>query len=159
MKDMVLNFLLRIIFGVLGIYACNNLLSGFGVEFYAGINALNLLTIGTLGISGFGLVFAIAAFSVLWKMPNFFVENFCELFRLVSKKRVMLKSIQDKRLSGVSDRKPYHDGFGQVTHCEKHKNVCLWFFSLRISLCSILKNWYIFQCIKIPSELHGRRFL
>ena len=65
MKDLVLNFLLRIIFGVLGIYACNNLLSGFGVEFYAGINALNLLTIGTLGISGFGRVFAIAAFSVL----------------------------------------------------------------------------------------------
>ena len=65
MKDLVLNFLLRVIFGILGIYLCNNLLSGFGMGFYAGINLLNLLTIGTLGISGFGLVFAVAAFSVL----------------------------------------------------------------------------------------------
>lgn len=65
MKDLVLNFLLRVVMGVIGIYVCNNLLSGFGVEIYLGINLLNLLTIGTLGISGFGLVFAIAAFSVL----------------------------------------------------------------------------------------------
>lgn len=65
MKNLVLNFLLRVIFGILGIYACNTLLSGFGVGIYAGINLLNLLTIGTLGISGFGLVFAVAAFSVL----------------------------------------------------------------------------------------------
>ena len=65
MKDLVLSFLLRVIFGILGIYLCNTLLSGFGMGFYAGINLLNLLTIGTLGISGFGLVFAVAAFSVL----------------------------------------------------------------------------------------------
>ena len=65
MKNLVLNFLLRVIFGIIGIYLCNTLLSGFGAEFYAGINLLNLLTIGTLGISGFGLVFAVAAFSVL----------------------------------------------------------------------------------------------
>ena len=65
MKDLVLNFLLRVIFGIIGIYTCNTLLSSFGIGFFVGINLLNLLTIGTLGISGFGLVFAIAAFSVL----------------------------------------------------------------------------------------------
>lgn len=65
MKDLVLNFLLRIIFGVLGIYTCNTLLSGLGIGIYLGINLINLLAVGILGISGFGLVFAVAAFSVL----------------------------------------------------------------------------------------------
>ena len=65
MKDLVLNFLLRIVMGVIGIYTCNSLLSGLGVAIYVGINLLNLLTIGILGISGFGLVLTISAFSVL----------------------------------------------------------------------------------------------
>lgn len=66
MKDLILNFLLRVVMGVLGIYACNSLLTGtLGVSIYLGLNLINLLTIGILGISGFGLVFAVAAFSVL----------------------------------------------------------------------------------------------
>lgn len=65
MKDLILNFLLRVVMGVIGIYTCNSLLGGLGVGIYLGINVLNLLTIGILGISGFGLVFTIAAFSVL----------------------------------------------------------------------------------------------
>lgn len=65
MKDLILNFLLRMVMGVIGIYTVNSLLSGFGVGIYLGINLVNLLTIGILGISGFGLVFSIAAFSLL----------------------------------------------------------------------------------------------
>ena len=66
MKDLILNFLLRMVMGVIGIYACNSLLSAsLGLGIHIGINLLNLLTIGILGISGFGLVFAISAFSVL----------------------------------------------------------------------------------------------
>lgn len=66
MKDMVLNFLLRVVFGTLAIYVCNNLLFGnFGIDLRVGLNLWNLLTIGTLGISGFGLVFSIAVFSIL----------------------------------------------------------------------------------------------
>ena len=65
MKDMILNFLFRVVFGVLGIYVCNTLFSSLGVGIYLGINILNLLTVGTLGISGFGLVLAVAAFSIL----------------------------------------------------------------------------------------------
>jgi len=65
MKDLVLNFLLRVVMGVIGIYTCNTLLSGLGVGIYLGINLVNLLTIGILGISGFGLVFSVAAFSIL----------------------------------------------------------------------------------------------
>lgn len=52
--------------GVIGIYTCNTLLNScFGLGIHIGLNPLNLLTVGTLGISGFGLVLAVAAFSVL----------------------------------------------------------------------------------------------
>ena len=64
-NDLILNFFLRMVMGVIGIYTVNSLLGSLGVAIYAGINLINLLTIGMLGISGFGLVFAIAAFSVL----------------------------------------------------------------------------------------------
>lgn len=66
MKDLILNFLIRIVFGAIAIYVCNSLLSEtLGVGIHLGMNLWNLLTIGTLGISGFGLVLSIAAFSVL----------------------------------------------------------------------------------------------
>ena len=66
MKDLILNFLLRVVFGAIAIYAVNSLLSGvFGGNLHLGLNPLNLLTVGTLGISGFGLVFAISVFSIL----------------------------------------------------------------------------------------------
>lgn len=66
MKDFILNFLLRIVFGVIAIYVVNTLFSTtLGIGVHIGLNLLNLLTVGTLGISGFGLVFAISAFAVL----------------------------------------------------------------------------------------------
>lgn len=66
MKDMILNFLLRVVFGVIAIYGINSLFTAVpGIGLHIGLNVLNLLTIGTLGISGFGLIFAISAFSVL----------------------------------------------------------------------------------------------
>ena len=65
LKDLILNFLLRMVMGVIGLYTCNSLFGNLGVAIYAGINLVNLLTIGILGISGFGLVFAVAAFSAL----------------------------------------------------------------------------------------------
>ena len=66
MKDVILNFLLRVVFGTIGIYIVNTLLhTQLGLGIHLGLNLLNLLTIGTLGISGFGLVFAVSAFSIL----------------------------------------------------------------------------------------------
>ena len=66
MKDFILNFFLRVVFGVIAIYTCNTLFTAsFCGILNLGINALNLLTIGSLGVSGFGLVFAISAFSLL----------------------------------------------------------------------------------------------
>ena len=66
MKDLILNFLLRVVFGAIAIYGCNSLLSAsLGLGLHIGLNLINLLTIGTLGISGFGLVAAVSAFSIL----------------------------------------------------------------------------------------------
>ena len=65
MKKVFFDFLLRVVFGSLGLYVCNNLLNIIGVDIYLGINIINLLTIGILGISGFGLVLAISLFSLL----------------------------------------------------------------------------------------------
>lgn len=66
MKDMILNFLLRVVFGTIAIYTFNTLFSSaFGLGIHIGLNLLNLLTVGTLGISGFGLVLAISVFAVL----------------------------------------------------------------------------------------------
>lgn len=66
MKDFILNFLLRIVFGAIAIYACNTLFTGgLGIGLHLGFNIINLLTIGTLGISGFGLVLSVATFSIL----------------------------------------------------------------------------------------------
>lgn len=66
MKDLVLNFLLRVVFGAIAIYTVNTLFSAtLGLGIHLGLNLLNLLTVGTLGISGFGLVLAISVFSVL----------------------------------------------------------------------------------------------
>lgn len=65
MKDFLLDILLRAVGGMIGIYLCNTLFSSLGIAFYVGINLVNLLIIGMLGISGFGLVFAVAAFSLL----------------------------------------------------------------------------------------------
>lgn len=65
MKNIVVNVLLRLVFGTIGLLLCNDLLSNFGWGIYMGMNLVNLLTIGTLGISGFMLVFVISLFAIL----------------------------------------------------------------------------------------------
>ena len=65
MKNIIVNVLLRLVFGTIGMMLSNNLLSNLGWEIYMGMNMVNLLTIGTLGISGFMLVFVISLFSIL----------------------------------------------------------------------------------------------
>ena len=65
MKNIVVNVLLRLVFGTIGLLLCNDLLSNLGWGIYMGMNLVNLLTIGTLGISGFMLVFVISLFAIL----------------------------------------------------------------------------------------------
>lgn len=57
----LLNFLVRIILGGIGIYFANNLLKEQQIAVAVGLNPVSLLTIGTLGISGFVLLYALVA--------------------------------------------------------------------------------------------------
>lgn len=61
----VLNFLLRMVFGAIGIQLINDLLLSQNISVFVGLNVLTLLTVGSLGISGLGLLYGIAAFGIL----------------------------------------------------------------------------------------------
>lgn len=63
--DMLVNFGLRIVAGVLGIYIANNLLGKFGMALDVGINGTTTLTVGLLGIPGFLLVYGVALYFYL----------------------------------------------------------------------------------------------
>ena len=61
----ILNFLLRMVFGAVGIKLINAILSSQNISIFVGLNLLTLLTVGSLGISGLGLLYGIAAFGIL----------------------------------------------------------------------------------------------
>ena len=61
----VLNFLLRMLFGAIGIQIINAILISQNVGVFVGLNILTLLTAGSLGISGVGLLYGISAFGIL----------------------------------------------------------------------------------------------
>ena len=61
----IINFLLRAVFGAIGIQVINAILLSQNVSIFVGLNPLTLCTAGTLGISGIGLLYGIAAFGIL----------------------------------------------------------------------------------------------
>ncbi len=61
----VLNFLLRMVFGAIGIQIINAILISQNIGVFVGLNILTLLTVGSLGISGLGLLYGISAFGIL----------------------------------------------------------------------------------------------
>lgn len=61
----ILNFLLRVVFGAIGIEIINAALLSQNIAVFVGLNGLTLLTVGSLGISGLGLLYGIAAFGIL----------------------------------------------------------------------------------------------
>lgn len=63
--EVFLNFLLRTVFGTIGIYAVNAVLLSQNIPLAVGINLLTVLTVGSLGASGFALLYGIAAFALL----------------------------------------------------------------------------------------------
>ena len=65
-KEMkILNFLLRMVFGAIGIQIINAILISQNIGVFVGLNILTLLTVGSLGISGLGLLYGISAFGIL----------------------------------------------------------------------------------------------
>lgn len=61
----ILNFFLRMVYGAVGIQVVNMVLAFFGISVSVGLNFVSLLTVGTLGFSGLGLLFGIAAYGIL----------------------------------------------------------------------------------------------
>lgn len=53
------NFFMRMILGAVGLSFCNQILKSMGIAVAVGINAVSLLTIGSLGTSGFALLYGI----------------------------------------------------------------------------------------------------
>ena len=55
----LLHFLVRVIVGAFAIMATNSALASVGVSVFVGLYLWSLLTVGTLGIGGFGMLYAI----------------------------------------------------------------------------------------------------
>lgn len=61
----VLNILVRTVAGCVCMILMNDFLQKQGIPISAGLNPLNLLTIGSLGTSGFALIYGILFYSLL----------------------------------------------------------------------------------------------
>ena len=61
----IINFLIRAVFGAIGIQIINAILLSQNISIFVGLNPLTLCPAGTLGISGIGLLYGIAAFGIL----------------------------------------------------------------------------------------------
>lgn len=57
--EIMLNFLLRAVFGMIAIYLVNSFLQGRGVQASVGMNPLSFLTSGILGFPGIALLYGI----------------------------------------------------------------------------------------------------
>ncbi len=60
--DLIVNFILRICLGLLGIYLLNTILASSQINLGVGVNSLNALVVGVLGLPGFLLVYGAAAY-------------------------------------------------------------------------------------------------
>ena len=57
----ILNFLVRMVFGAIVIFFVNDVLEKQGIDVSVGLNAVSLLTAGTLGFPGVALLYGIIA--------------------------------------------------------------------------------------------------
>ncbi|MDF2871632.1 MAG: putative rane protein [Anaerocolumna sp.] len=60
--DLIVNFILRICVGLLGIYLLNTILASSNISLGVGTNSLNALVVGVLGLPGFLMVYGVAAY-------------------------------------------------------------------------------------------------
>lgn len=63
--EWVINFLLRMVMGTIGIYFINYLLAYYGLEFDVAINPFSVLTSGFLGIPGLAVLYGINFYKFL----------------------------------------------------------------------------------------------
>ena len=63
--EIILNFLVRAVLGVMGICFVNMMLAKAGIAVAAGLNLLNVLTVGSLGTGGLALIYGILFYNML----------------------------------------------------------------------------------------------
>lgn len=63
--ELLLNFLVRTVIGVLSIYCINEMLLQVGIMTSVGINPISVLTVGGLGAGGVGLLYGIVFYKML----------------------------------------------------------------------------------------------
>lgn len=63
--EILLNFLLRAVFGMIVVYFINSFLQGRGMEGSVGINPVSFLTSGILGFPGIALLYGINFYFIL----------------------------------------------------------------------------------------------
>lgn len=63
--EILVNFILRVIFGVIGIYLVNMFFTWQKLDYLVGMNPVSAATIGVLGIPGFLLLYGIVITSSL----------------------------------------------------------------------------------------------
>lgn len=63
--EMILNFIVRSVLGSMGIYVINMLLGQIGIVSLVGINPISVLTVGSLGAGGLGLLYGIYFYNML----------------------------------------------------------------------------------------------
>ena len=63
--EILLNFVVRSILGVIAIYSINMVLAQMGISHAVGINPISVLTMGSLGTGGLGLLYGILFYNIL----------------------------------------------------------------------------------------------
>lgn len=63
--EIILNFCVRAILGIVAIYTVNIVLNGLGIEKTVGLNPISVLTVGSLGTGGFALLYGILIYNML----------------------------------------------------------------------------------------------
>lgn len=63
--EIILNFLVRSVIGIMAIYLINTTLVQVGIEGAVGINPISILTVGSLGAGGVGLLYGILFYNML----------------------------------------------------------------------------------------------
>ncbi len=63
--EILLNFIVRAVLGTMGIYVVNLCLAKLGIAGAVGINPFTVLTVGSLGTGGLGLLYGIMFYHLL----------------------------------------------------------------------------------------------
>lgn len=63
--EFVINMVLRMMMGTIGVYFVNSILFAQGLECGIGINVITMLTLGTLGLPGFLLLYGVIFYKML----------------------------------------------------------------------------------------------